>query len=246
MQIVFQEPYESLNPRMTVGKLVAEPLKLWSRLSVPKRKEEVRRLARQVGLQQQCLEQYPRQLGGGVQQRVSIARAIATEPDFIVLDEPTSLLDPVAHVEIMELLGQLQEALGFAYLFISHDLVSVERICHRVAIMYLGKIVELGSTKQIFDSPQHPYSQSLLSSVLYPEPSVVRSQFSLRGEIPSPIELPSGCYFYSRCPVAASECQKAFPPLVSRDNGTQVACYRAGQFADLRTARFEDRIDELS
>jgi oligopeptide/dipeptide ABC transporter ATP-binding protein len=221
---------------MTIGNLIAEPLKLWSRLSVSERKEKVRRLAGQVGLQQQSLEQYPRQLGGGEQQRASIARAIATEPDFIVLDEPTSLLDPLAHVEIMELLGQLQQTLGFAYLFISHDLVSVGRICHRVAIMYLGKIIELGATEQIFDSPQHPYSQSLLSSVLYPDPSAERSQFTLKGEIPSPIELPSGCYFYSRCPVAVTDCQKASPQLSRGSNGAQVACYRAGQFADVRTA----------
>lgn len=227
LQMIFQEPYESLNPRMTARNIIAEPLILWKKLKKADLKSRVEELAGMVKIPASRLDLYPHQLSGGEQQRVSIARAIATNPEFLVLDEPTSLLDPLAQAEIMELLNQLQDELGFAYLFISHDLVAVRSVCDRVAIMYLSKIVETGTVQEIFENPLHPYSKALLSSVLFPDPKTKRTRFNLQGEIPSPIDLPKGCYFQSRCPVAGPDCRAFYPPLVDLGNEHLVSCFRA-------------------
>ncbi len=228
IQLVFQEPYDSLNPRMRIGRIIDEPLMLARRILPLARPARVLELLDMVGLGASVLNLYPHQLSGGEQQRVGIARAIATEPDLVVLDEPTSALDVSVRAEILDLLTDLQERLGFAYLFISHDLTAVRRVCQRVAIMYLGKIVETGPTDEIFASPIHPYSRALLSSVLYPDPAQQRSRFLLVGEIPSPIDLPAGCHLHPRCPWAADECIRAYPPLEARQPGRLAACFRAG------------------
>ncbi len=238
IQMVFQEPFDSLNPRMPIGAILDEPLMLANRLTPAQRQRRVRELVEMVRLGPSCLRKYPHQLSGGEQQRVGIARAIATQPDLIVLDEPTSALDVSVRAEILDLLTDLQQQLGLAYLFISHDLTAVRRVCQRVAIMYLGKIVEVGRAEEIFARPLHPYSRALLSSVLYPDPNVKLDRFLLKGEIPSPINLPSGCHLYARCPWARPMCNQAYPPLEELLPGRPVACFRAreenGLVADLQ------------
>jgi oligopeptide/dipeptide ABC transporter ATP-binding protein len=237
IQMVFQEPYDSLNPRMRVGKTLEEPLILANRSSRPaERRQRVLELLEMVRLSEPFLDMYPHQLSGGEQQRVSIARAIATGPDLLVLDEPTSALDVSVRAEILDLLTDLRERLGLAYLFISHDLTAVRRVCQRVAIMYLGKTVEMGRTEEIFARPLHPYSRALLSSVLYPNPVQERSRFLLKGEIPSPINLPPGCHLYPRCPWARDECNLAYPSLEELLPAHPVACFRAWEENGLRPA----------
>jgi peptide/nickel transport system ATP-binding protein len=227
IQMVFQEPHDSLNPRMRVGKTLEEPLILANRSSSPAdRRKRVLELLEMVRLSESFLDLYPHQLSGGEQQRVSIARALATRPDLVVLDEPTSALDVSVRAEILDLLTDLRERLGLAYLFISHDLTAVRRVCQQVAIMYLGKIVETGRTEEIFARPLHPYSRALLSSVLYPDPLQERPRFLLKGEISSPINLPPGCHLYPRCPWARDECTLAYPPLEELLPGHLVACFR--------------------
>jgi oligopeptide/dipeptide ABC transporter ATP-binding protein len=229
IQMVFQEPYDSLNPRMRVGKILDEPLLLGTRLSAAGRRERVLELLDMVGLAATLADAYPHQLSGGEQQRVGIARAIATSPDLIVLDEPTSALDVSVRAEILDLLVDLQERLGLAYLFISHDLTAVRRVCQRVAVMYLGRIVETGRTGEIFARPLHPYSRALLSSVLYPDPVQTRTRFLLSGEIPSPIDLPPGCALEARCPWARPACTLTVPVLDELLPERHVACFRAGE-----------------
>jgi oligopeptide/dipeptide ABC transporter ATP-binding protein len=227
IQLVFQEPYDSLNPRMRVGRIIEEPLMLAGRLLPRQRQTRVRELLAMVGLDESFFSPYPHQLSGGEQQRIGIARAIATDPDLVVLDEPTSALDVSVRAEILDLLTDLQERLGFAYLFISHDLTAVRRVCQRVAVMYLGKIVETGRAEEIFSRPLHPYSRALLSSVLYPDPTQERARFPLQGEIPSPINLPPGCHLHPRCPWAQRECDREYPGLEEILPGRHVACFRA-------------------
>lgn len=236
IQMVFQEPYDSLNPRMRIGKILEEPLALANRLTPVERQKRVLELLDMVRLGTSFADKYPHQLSGGEQQRVGIARAIATEPDLVVLDEPTSALDVSVRGELLDLLTDLQRELGLAYLFISHDLTAVRRVCHRVAIMYLGKIVETGSTEEIFSRPLHPYSRALLSSVLYPDPNQKPSRFILKGEIPSPINLPKGCHLVARCPWAREGCVVAYPPLEELLPGRLVACFRAREENDLGPA----------
>jgi len=227
MQMVFQDPYDSLDPHMTTAEIIGEPLALWSRLRRARMRERIHDLASKVGLQEDLLGVYPHQLSGGQQQRAGIARAIATNPALLVLDEPTSALDPYAHAEIIELLIHLQKTLGMAYLLISHDLNAVRHVSNEVAIMYLGSIIERGARDEIFNSPQHPYSRALLSSVLYPDPATKRPRkYILRGEIPSPVDLPSGCLLYSRCPLALPLCAEGRPPLKDLGNEHFVACYQ--------------------
>jgi peptide/nickel transport system ATP-binding protein len=227
IQLVFQEPYDSLSPRMRIGRILDEPLMLARRGGPSARLARVRELLDMVGLGPSFADLYPHQLSGGEQQRVGIARAIATDPDLVVLDEPTSALDVSVRAEILDLLVDLQERLGFAYLFISHDLTAVRRVCQRVAVMYLGRIVETARTGEIFERPLHPYSRALLSSVLYPDPSKEQARFLLAGEIPSPIDLPSGCPLHARCPWARPECDRSVPALEELLPGRQVACFRA-------------------
>lgn len=227
IQLVFQEPFDSLDPQKSVSEIIAEPLRLHTRLSKAAREQRIVELLDKVGMSRQVADRYPHQLAAGQQQRVGIARAISTEPSFIVLDEPVSSLDPTAQAEIIDLLIDLQERLGMAYLFISHDLTTVRYLCHWVAVMYLGKIVEMGPTERLFEHPVHPYTRALLSAVPMPDPDVRRSKFILKGEIPSPINLPTGCHLHSRCPAALPACRTTAPELEQINDQHWVSCIRA-------------------
>jgi oligopeptide/dipeptide ABC transporter ATP-binding protein len=212
IQLVFQEPAESLDPRMRIADSIEEPLKA---LGVPasERVGRVETVIRRVNLRPEVLGHYRSSLSAGQQQRVGIARAIVTDPALVVLDEPTSALDPTARAEIIDLLLEIQKATGTSYLFISHDLSAVHYISHRIAVMYLGMIVEQGPSAEIFRIPRHPYSVGLLSSVLLPDPNIRRqTTVSLKGEIPSPIDLPKACFLAGRCPFATDVCYRSMPP----------------------------------
>lgn len=225
IQLVFQEPYDSLNPRMTVASIVAEPLVV-RKVDRTERRRRVGELLELVHLPSSVVDLYPHELSGGLQQRIGIARAIATHPILLVLDEPTSALDPRARAQIIELLVELQRELEISYLFITHDLNTLRHVSHRIAVMYLGLIVEEAPATAIFETQRHPYTRALLSSVLYADPDTRRERFELRGEIPSPIDLPRGCYLASRCPLALEECRTAIPPLVPVGDGRTSACLR--------------------
>jgi oligopeptide/dipeptide ABC transporter ATP-binding protein len=231
VQLVFQEPAESLDPRMKIGSTIAEPLQA---LAV-ERTEWRRRVRDAMGLVRldpALLDAYPAELSAGQQQRVGVARAMITEPDLVVLDEPTSALDPTARAEIIDLLKRIQTERNTAYLFISHDLSTIRFISHRVAVMYLGMIVEQGDAAALFSRPQHPYSSGLLSSVLLPHPNLVmESPVSLKGEIPSPIDLPSGCFLASRCPFVMDRCRGEMPPAEMVGPGHTVHCFRHNEVA---------------
>ena len=227
VQMVFQEPYDSLNPRMRIRKIVEEPILLGGDMTPVQRHDRVAEVLEMVRLGADSMDKYPHQFSAGEQQRIGIARAISTEPELVVLDEPTSALDVSVRAEILDLLTDLQEDLALSYLLISHDLTAVRRVCHRVAIMYLGKIVERGNAEELFEQPLHPYSRALLSSVLYPDPSEQLSRFLLSGEIPSPIDLPPGCHLHGRCPWAVDTCNDAYPDAEELLPGRHVACFRA-------------------
>ena len=227
VQMVFQEPYDSLNPRMRIRKIVEEPILLGGDKTPAQRHDRVAEVLEMVRLGADSMDKYPHQFSAGEQQRIGIARAISTEPELVVLDEPTSALDVSVRAEILDLLTDLQEDLALSYLLISHDLTAVRRVCHRVAIMYLGKIVERGNADELFEQPLHPYSRALLSSVLYPDPSEQLSRFLLSGEIPSPIDLPPGCHLHGRCPWAVDTCNDAYPDAEELLPGRHVACFRA-------------------
>jgi len=240
IQLVFQEPYDSLNPHKAIGWIIGENLYLEGRLNTNERNRRVCELLDMVGLDQKHCDSYPHELTGGEQQRVGIARAISTEPDLVVLDEITSALDISVRAEIIRLLKRLQTELGISYLFISHDLTAVREISHRVAIMYLGEIVEVGPNPGIFERQFHPYGQGLLSSVLYPDPDAPYGKVELKGEIPSPVDLPSGCFLHPRCPFTIDGCATDHPELVKLDprnsdpnlehHGRLAACWRAEEF----------------
>ncbi len=226
MQLVFQDPDDALNPRMRIGDAMAEPLRQTENLSSKEQSIRVTELLNLVGLHERLARLYPHQISAGEQQRVGIARAISTNPDLVVLDEPTSSLDVSVRADILNLLRDLQAELGISYLFISHDLTAVRRLCHRVAIMYLSKIVETGETETLFEQPLHPYSRALLSSVLYPAPRQKRSKFLLHGEISSPINLPTGCHLHTRCPMASDECSTTTPPFEEKAPKHWLSCIR--------------------
>ena len=211
MQMVFQDPTAALNPRLSVRRMVGEPLRLHTRLSPRERAERVDEVLAEVGLGRDLAARYPHELSGGQKQRVNIARAIATNPRFVVLDEPTSALDVSLRSRIILLLESLRQRLGLTYLFISHDLATVKYLAQRVAVMYLGTIVEQADTEELFARPLHPYTRALLSSVPVPDPDVRRNRFVLAGEVPSPIEIPVGCPLRGRCPLAQPVCAEPVP-----------------------------------
>jgi oligopeptide/dipeptide ABC transporter ATP-binding protein len=224
MQMVFQEPYSSLNPRLSVRTAVEEPLKLLTNMSSDERRERILEMLDVLALKPQVLDLYPHELTGGQAQKACIARALVTHPKFVVHDEPTSFLDTTSRAEILTRLARLQEEMDLAYLYISHDLTTVRDMADRVAVMYLSQVVEMGTKKTIFEHHVHPYTRALLSSVLFPDPTLERSSYKLEGEIPSPIDLPSGCYLYQRCPMAQPECADTPQRLVDVGGGHLVRC----------------------
>jgi peptide/nickel transport system ATP-binding protein len=228
MQLVFQDPYASLNPRMRVFEIVAEPLLVHGVVSrIRDAEPQVRDLLALVGLPPDVLFRYPHAFSGGQRQRIGIARALSLHPDFIVADEPVSALDVSIRAQVVNLLQDLQEQLGLTYLFIAHDLSVVRHISHRIAVMYAGKLVELGLPDQIYDDPKHPYTRALLSAVPVPDPAVekTRRRIVLSGSVPNLADPPSGCRFHTRCPIAVDRCREEEPPLTQRAPGHQAACW---------------------
>jgi len=225
LQIVYQDPTTSLNPRMLVKNIVGEPLVIHKLARGRELEERVLDLLYKVGLTRDHLRRYPHEFSGGQRQRIAIARALATNPEFVVLDEPTSALDVSVQAQILNLLQELQREFNLTYLYITHDLSVAECVCNRIAVMYLGKIVELANTGQFFRRPMHPYSRALLSAIPIPDPTVKRKKITLTGEVPSPANPPPGCTFNPRCPYADEKCRREAPPLVEVKRGHFVACW---------------------
>ena len=233
IQVVFQDPFDSLNPRWPIFKSIEEPLKLHSKMTASERKERVLEVMASAGLDSESADRKPAGLSAGEQQRVCLARALVTRPEFVVLDEPTSALPPAARAELILLLKDLQKQLGLSFIFISHDLSTVRELCHDVAVMYLSQIVEVGTTEEIFADPKHPYTKALLDSVLFHDPNnrrVDKARLTdLEGEIPSPVDLPKGCYLAGRCPYVAARCTDEVQILTITDGKQSVRCWKASE-----------------
>ena len=225
LQAVFQDPYASLNPRMRAADIVAEPIRNFESASGDAIGARVRTLFERVGLRADQMMRYPYEFSGGQRQRLGIARALAPNPRLIVCDEPVSALDVSVQAQVINLLVDLQQAFGLSYLFVAHDLAVVEHISHRVAVMYLGRIVELTTTRELFDHPLHPYTEALLSAVPVPDPTVRRKRLILSGDVPSPMDLPAGCRFHTRCPYAFDRCRHEEPKLAEVAPAHVVACH---------------------
>ncbi len=225
VQMIFQDPFSSLNPRMTVQQIIESPMKIHTQLSKPERKQRVLELLERVGLQPQYAERYPHEFSGGQRQRIGIARALATRPDLIIADEPVSALDVSVQAQVINLMQELQREFGLTYIFVAHDLSVVYHIADRIAVMYLGNIVEIGSADQVYKNPRHPYSKALLSAVPQPNPRSDRAgRTILEGDIPTPLAKPTGCGFRTRCPIARPECAEDVPALIENGDGHFVAC----------------------
>ena len=225
MQIIFQDPYSSLSPRMPVGSIIGEAVKTHKIVPKNEFQDYILEVMQNCGLQRHYYDRYPHEFSGGQRQRICIARALALKPDFIVCDEPVSALDVSVQAQIINLLTDFQEKFGFSYLFISHDLSVVEHISHRVGVMYLGNIVELGEKKQIFANPMHPYTRALLSAVPMPDPTVKMNRTILQGDLPSPSNPPKGCKFCTRCPECKQICREKAPVFREYEPGHSVACH---------------------
>jgi oligopeptide/dipeptide ABC transporter ATP-binding protein len=227
MQMVFQDPYASLNPRLAAGRIVSEPLENYSDITPRDREARVAELFEKVGLRADAMRRYPFEFSGGQRQRLGIARALALNPAVIIADEPVSALDVSVQAQVLNLMMDLQEEFRLAYLFVSHDLGVVEHIGHRIAVMYLGKIVEVAPAKDLYANPRHPYTEALLSAVPIPDPEVRRQRILLEGDVPSPIRPPAGCHFHTRCRIrqVPGICQDKEPPLKQGVSGHWVACH---------------------
>jgi oligopeptide/dipeptide ABC transporter ATP-binding protein len=225
LQVVFQDPYSSLNPRLSVREIIAEPLRNYAVAKGAALTDRVKELAGKVGLREEALDRYPHEFSGGQRQRIGIARALALNPSLIICDEPVSALDVSVQAQVINLLADLQRELGLSYLFIAHDITVVEHISQRIAVMYLGKIVELAPKASLFGQPQHPYTEALLSAVPVPKPGAAKKRIILKGDVPSPINPPSGCRFHTRCPYAFDRCSAEEPKMREVAPGHFAACH---------------------
>ena len=227
MQIVFQDPGASLNPRLTVGEIIGEPLEVFHICEGKEKEERIYKLMDLVGINRAYINRFPHEFSGGQRQRLGIARALAVNPKLIICDEPVSALDVSIRAQVLNLIKELKDKLNLTYIFISHDLSVVHHICDRVAVMYLGRVVEIADKKQIYENPVHPYTKALLSAIPMPDPEVKRERIILQGDVPNPADPPSGGHFHKRCPYAKKECSETVPPFVTVEPGHQVLCWLA-------------------